>query len=290
MNIIFADSGCDIPQEIIKKYDIKIITIPICVDDEVYENGEIDLKDFYQKLRNGADVKTSSLNPNFYVEIFEPYLKNGDDIIYVHFSSGVTGTFNFLKQAIDILREKYPERKINSVDTLNLTTGAGMVAYELAKKNREGMPYQELLNWANQNKTSYPVFFYVDNLKYLKKGGRISAATAIVGSMLQIKPLIHVTQSGKLKVIDKAMGKKKAISSLISYVKKYGKDVSEHPVLIMHADDEQTAEEVKKQLLENIGPNLKIKILMVGTTIGTHCGPGTISVVFHGTQLIIDEK
>ena len=289
MSIIFADSGCDIPQDIIEKYDIKIITIPICVDDDIYEKGEIPLKEFFDKMRKGSDVKTSSLNPNFYVETFEPYLKQGEDIIYVHFSSGVTGTFNFLRQAIGILKEQYPERKIDEVDTLNLTTGAGMVAYEVAKRNKQGMPHNELVNWANQNKTSYPVFFFPDSLKYLKKGGRIGAATAVIGTMLQIKPMIHVAQSGKLAVIDKAMGKKKAMANLVNYVKKYGKDIADHPVIIMHADDEQSAEELKKMLLETFGP-LKIRLVMVGTTIGTHAGPGTLAVVFHGTQLVIDEK
>ena len=289
MSIIFTDSGCDIPQDIVAKYDIKVINIPICVDDVVYENGEMPLKDFFDHMRKGSDVKTSSLNPNFYVETFEPYLKEGQDVIYVHFSSGVTGTFNFLKQAIEILKEKYPQRQIDAIDTLNLTTGAGMVAYEVAKRNKEGMPHNELVNWANQNKTSYPVFFFPDSLKYLKKGGRIGAATAVIGTMLQIKPLIHVAQSGKLAVIDKAMGRKKAMNALVSYVKKYGKDIADHPFIIMHADDEQGAEELKKMLLETFGP-LKIRTCMVGTTIGTHAGPGTLAVVFHGSQLVINEK
>ena len=289
MSIIFADSGCDIPQDIIEKYDIKIISIPICVDDEIYEKGEMPLKEFYDRMRKGADVKTSSLNPNFYVETFEPYLKNGEDVIYVHFSSGVTGTFNFLRQAIEILREQYPERQIDEVDTLNLTTGAGIVAYEVAKRNKQGMPHKELVNWANQNKTNYPVFFFPDSLKYLKKGGRIGAAKAVIGTMLQIKPLIHVAQSGKLSVIDKAMGKKKAMQSLVGYVIKYGKDIQDHPFIIMHADDEQSAEELKKMLLENLG-QLKIRLVMVGTTVGTHACPGTLAVVFHGSQLVIDDK
>lgn len=289
MSIIFADTGCDIPQDIIEKYDIKIIPIPICVDDDIYENGEIPLKEFYDRIRKGADVKTSSLNPNFYVEMFEPYLKKNEDIIYVHFSSGVTGTFNFLKQAIHTLKEQYKDRQIDEIDTLNLTTGAGMIAYEVAKRNKQGMPHKELVNWAKQNKTNYPVFFFPDSLKYLKKGGRIGAATAVIGTMLQIKPMIHVAQSGKLSVIDKAMGKKKAMNNLVGYVKKYGKDIAEHPFIIMHADDEQGAEELKKLLLETFGP-LKIRIVMVGTTIGTHAGPGTLAVVFHGKQLVIDEK
>ncbi len=289
MSIIFADTGCDIPQDIIEKYDIKIIPMPVTVDNDTYDKGEIPLKEFYGRMRKGADVKTSSLNPHYYIETFEPYLKNGEDIIYIHFSSGVSGTFNFLKQAIEQLKEEYKDRQIDAIDTLNLTTGAGMLAYEVAKRNKQGMPHKELVNWANQNKTSYPVFFFVDNLNYLKKGGRIGAATAVIGTMLQIKPLIHVAQSGKLNVIDKAMGKKKAMASLVKYIEKYGKDVAEHPVIIMHADDEQGAEELKKMILEALGP-LKIRIVMVGTTIGTHAGPGTLAVVFHGSQLVMDEK
>jgi len=286
MSIIFSDSGCDISDDIIKKYNIKIINIPICVDDQDYSKGEIPIEEFYKKLRAGADIKTSSINPNIYIEYFEPYLKEGNDIIYVHFSSGVSGTFNFLKDAINTLKEKYPERKIDSIDTLNLTMGSGLLAYEVAKRNQEGMPHKELVVWANQNKNEYSVYFYVDSLKHLKKGGRISAATAVVGSMLQIKPLIHCADNGKLKIIGKAIGRKKAMSELVSYVKKYGKNVLDHPMVIMHADDIVNAEELKKMLLEEISPNLKIRLQLVGTTIGTHCGPGTVAVVFHGKQLV----
>ncbi|MBR1925394.1 MAG: DegV family protein [Clostridia bacterium] len=286
MSIIFSDSGCDISEDIINKYNIKIIKIPICIDDEDYSKQDISLEEFYKKLRAGADIKTSSINPNIYMEYFEPYLKEGNDIIYVHFSSGVSGTFNFLKDAINTLKEKYPERKIDSIDTLNLTTGSGLLAYEVAKRNYEGMPHKELVVWANQNKNEYSVYFYVDSLKHLKKGGRISAATAVVGSMLQIKPLIHCADNGKLKILGKAIGRKKALAELVNYVKKYGKNILDHPMVIMHADDIVNAEELKKMLLEEISPNLKIRVQLVGTTIGTHCGPGTVAVVFHGKQLV----
>lgn len=289
MTIVFTDTGCDVPKEILEKYDIKEIYMPFCLADQEYTNGQqITLDEFYKKLREGASVSTSSLNVQLYTEIFEPYLKDGYDIIYVHFSGHMSGTWNQLAIAMNELKEKYPKRQFDTIDTLNISSGSGLLAIEVAKRNKDGMPYKELLNWANQNKNQFSCYFYVDDLKHLRKGGRISAATAFVGSVLNIKPLIHCASCGELKIVGKAIGKKKALSNLLDYAKKNGKDIEDFPIVILHADALEQAEELKRMCLETFGANIKIYVSQVGTTVGTHCGPGTIGFFFHGTQRIID--
>ena len=289
MTIVFSDTGCDITKEMVEKYDMQVIFMPFSLDNNEYtKDGEISLTEFYKKIREGSKPSTSALNPVIYCEIFEPYLKDGHDIIYVHFSSHMSGSFAQLAVAIKELKEKYPDRTIATIDSLNISCGGGLLAFEVAKRNKEGMPFNELVTWAEQNKNQYSVYFYVDDLMHLKKGGRISATTAFFGSMLNIKPLLHCASCGELKIVGKAIGKKKAISELVNYAVKYGKDIEKHPIVILHADAKEEAEELRKQLLEKLGPNLNIFFDFVGTTVGTHCGPGTIGIFFHGEQLVID--
>jgi len=288
MSIIFSDTGCDIPTEIANQYDIKIIHIPFSLGDkEYFENCNLPIKEFYDQLRQGVSVSTSSLNPNLYCEIFEPYLKQGQDIIYVHFSGQMSGTFNQLTKAIKELQEKYPNRQIDAIDTCNISAGGGLLAWEVAKKNTDGMPHQEIVKWATQNKSNYSCYFYVDDLKHLKRGGRISATTAFVGAVLNIKPMLHCAKCGQLRIINKAMGKKKALNDLLEYAKLNGKNIKEHPIVILHADAEDQALELKDMFIKEFGSDIKIYLDWVGTTVGTHCGPGTIGLFFHGPQRII---
>ncbi len=289
MSIIFSDSGCDILPKFVKELDIKIISYPFTLEDDEYLNdSDIDLNFFYEQLKKGKISKTASLNPHAYAEIFEPYLKEGKDIIYIHFSGALSGTFAHCKTAVDELKEKYPNCHIDIIDSRNISVGGGMLAIEVAKRNVEGMPHNELVLWANQNKNQFSTYFYVDDLKFLKRGGRIGAATAIVGSMLQIKPILHCASSGSLKVLNKAIGKRKAMSELVGYVKKYGKDLKDFPMFVMHCGDEQNAEVLKTMLQETLGPSIKIYVGIVGSTVGTHAGPGTVAVFFHGEQLIVE--
>jgi len=289
MSIIFSDTGCDIPSEIIEKYGINIIHMPFTLGDTEYtDSNSLTLQEFYKQLREGKPVKTSSLNPSLYCEIFEPYLKEGQDIIYVHFSGQMSGTFNQLTKAIEELREKYPERLIDAIDSLNISAGGGLLAWEVAQRNHNGTPHKELVQWANQNKSNYSCYFYVDDLKHLKRGGRISATTAFVGAVLNIKPILHCAKCGQLRIIGKAMGRKKALSELLDCAKDNSKNIKDHPIVILHSDSAEQAEELKNMFLEEFGADTKIYLGWVGTTVGTHCGPGTIGLFFYGPQKIID--
>ncbi len=289
MSVIFTDSGCDVLPEYLEKYSIKEIYMPFCLGDREYtKRGEISLNEFYQKLRNGVQVKTSSLNPQLYKEIFTPILEEGKDIIYIHFSGQMSGTWNQLAVATSELKQEFPERQIDVIDSQNISAGAGLLVVEVAKRNSDGMPHKELVNWAKQNRNQFSTYFFVDDLKHLKKGGRISAATAFVGMVLNIKPLLHCADNGKLKIIGKAIGKKKSLLELVSYAKKYGKELTNYPFIILHSDAPDDAEELKNLVLQNLGSNLKISIGEVETTVGTHCGPGTVALFFHAPQLIIE--
>lgn len=289
MSIIFADSGCDILPKFIKDLDIKIITYPFTLENEEFlDVSNVDMAKFYEELKKGKISKTASLNPQIYAEIFEPYLKQGENIIYIHFSSGMSGTFVHCQTAVKELKEKYPNQNIDIIDSKNISAGAGLLAIEVAKRNLDGMPHNELVVWANQNKNQFSTYFYVDDLKFLKRGGRISSTTAIVGSMLQIKPVLHCTSEGTLKILCKAIGKRKAMAEMINYVKKNGKDLKDFPMFVLHCGDEENAEILKTMLQENLGPSIKIYVGIVGPTVGTHCGPGTVAVFFHGEQLIVE--
>lgn len=285
MSVIFTDSGCDVPAEIVREFDIKVINMPFCLGDKDYfEKFDLPLCEFYSSVRSGVPIATSSLNPQIYCEFFEPFLKEGEDIIYVHFSGAMSGTFAQLEKAITELRERFPERNIDAVDTRNISMGSGFLAWEVAKRNKKGMPHRELVQWANQNKSNFAVYFYVDDLGFLKRGGRISSATAFFGGILNIKPLLHCFNDGKLDKIGKASGRKKAIMELAGYAKQAGKMVYDYPIVILHADAEEQAQELKALLQQELGEKAEILVDWVGTTVGTHAGPGTVGLFFHAPQ------
>ena len=280
---LFCDSNCELWFTKVKELGLNLIRMPYTVGDEeyFYDMGEnTDFKAFFDNMRAGAVPKTSALNEYAYTEYFEPVLARGDDIYYVTFSHEMSGTFNAMKNAINALKEKYPEREIRYKDTKLISMGSGCVTYYAALKYNEGATMDELDDYLDGLIPNVATYFVVDDLTYLHRGGRVSGASKVVGNMLGIKPILHFNAEGKIININKVKGFKKALSTLIDYMVTKGDEVENYKVFVVHADNEAEAQNFAANI-KNKFPNADVELQTVGPVIGSHCGPGMIGLVFH---------
>lgn len=285
--VIITDSTTDLTTEIIKELDITVIPMEFNIDGKSYLNysdeRDISYKDFYKDLRNGKSSTTSLINSATFTELFEPILRNGKDILYIAFSSGLSGTYNSSCIAVQTLNEKYPNSKIYVVDSLSASMGEGLLVYHAANKKNAGMDIDELRDWVEDNKLKLCHWFTVDDLHHLKRGGRVSSAAAIVGTMLNIKPVLHVDNEGHLIPVEKVRGRKLSITSLLKMMEKTVTKPEEQTIFISHGDCIEDAEYLAKLIKEKL--NVKdIKINYIGPVIGSHSGPGTVALFFLGTE------
>jgi len=284
MSVFFTDSNCELWHTEVEKLGIKYISMPYTLEgvEHGYDLGKAhNFEKFYSKIRKGLMPSTSALNPQNYIEIFEPFLEAGEDILYVTFSHQMSATFDFMNQALEVLKEKYPERIIKVVDTKSISLGAGLIAYEAALLHKKGATDDEVIKFVEENRDEFGCYFTVDDLMHLKRGGRLSAVSAVVGSVLGIKPMICVNDEGKLENFDKVAGRRKAIQYLANIVKNLGKNVADYPIAIIHADCEADALILKEKVQEIAGKDARIWLQPIGPTVGTHCGPGTIGIALH---------
>lgn len=283
MSIYFTDSDCEIWWTDVDKYKINFLPMPYSVNGKeyAYDMGRnTDFHALYELTRKGAMPTTSALNPNDYVEAFEPFLKKGEDILYVHFSSELSGTFDHLKVAMVELKEKYPDRTIRTFDTKSICYGGGVVALEGAKLHAMGFSDDEIIGRLEVLKKKVRIEFMVDSLSHLRRGGRVSAATAIFGSMLNIKPILCCGQDGKLVKLTTQKGKIKSMNYIADHVcDTYDFDMDQE-LYIMDADDPELAEKAQEIITSKMGDKVKIRRLPIGPVIGAHCGPGTVGMVW----------
>lgn len=282
---LFCDSTCDLTDEIAKEQKIEIIPMQFSVDNKNYshylDEREMTLSDFYAALKNGANVTTAQVQYDTFANSFEPFLKEGKDIIYICFTSGMSGTYNTCKIAVEELKEKYPERKICVIDSLSASVGEGYLAYLAGVKMNEGASFEELCDYIENTKMKICHWFVVDDLDQLKKGGRIGALSAAFGKALQIKPLISVDNDGKLIAVAKIRGNMKTYSTLIDRANRDGVNLKEQTVFIAHAECPEKAEKLK----EMVAPLVKeVKIFKVGPIIGSHVGQGMFALAFQGER------
>ncbi len=285
---LFCDSNCELWHTTVKELGLNLIRMPYIIDDEeyFYDMGEnTDLKGFFQKMREGAIPKTAALNEYAYTEYFEPVLARGEDIYYITFSHQMSGTFNAMKNVIAQLKEKYPEREIRFKDSKNISLGSGFVTYYGALKYKEGATMDELDAYLDDIIQHAATYFVVNDLTYLYRGGRVSGVSKVVGNLLGIKPILHFNEEGKILNIEKAKGFRKALSSLLGYLKNTGSELEKYKIFVLQADNEEEG----KNFVETIraafpDKELDITLQMVGPVIGSHCGPGTIGLVFHCSQ------
>lgn len=289
--VIISDSTCDLSQELVDELKVAIQPMSFTICDKEYKNypdeREMKLEDFYNLMNEGHMGKTAQLNIIDVENFFTPYLEKELDILCVAFSSGLSGSCNSIRLAAQELSEKFPQRKIIVVDSLQASTGEGLLVYEAAINKNNGMTIEENAKSLESMKLNVRAWFTVSQLETLRRGGRLSNAAAFAAKLLNIKPVLHVDDEGHLKAVYKKMGRKLALKQLIeSSIDEYDKE-GNHVTFVSHANCEADALKVKEMLeeaykKENI--NSKILISKIGPVIGSHAGPGTLAVFTIGDK------
>ncbi len=286
MLTLFSDTDCDVTPAIAKEYGYKIIPMPYAIDGKLYhpyvESQDYDHKAFYAQLRAGTLPTTSAISEAVYLKYFEPEFEKGNDIFYVHFSSGMSNTFENMNKAVETLKAKYPERKFWAVDTLGISAESLNIVMEIGDLFKAGKTPGEVVEWAKSEVQKFPLYFIADDLKFFRRSGRVSGLAATMGNFIGIRPVIYVNEQGKMVQIGKEVGRNKAIDRLVQYVEELGDNVKDHRVVIGHADCQELVDMMIAKLKEKFGDDLRIIVTMVNPTIGSHCGPNGMGVCFHG--------
>ena len=271
---IITDSCCDLPMEMIASLDLKMVSLNLHFRGETLKDSVTEeIKTVYDAWRAGESATTSAANPQQWSETMEPVLAAGQDILVLAFSSGLSTTYQSAVIASQELQEQYPQRKIRVVDSLNASLGQGLMVWYACQKRDAGASLEELANWLEETKLNMCAWFTVDDLMYLKRGGRISAATALVGTMLKIKPVLHVDDEGHLINVSKVRGRKASIDALASKMKELGKAGENDTVFICHGDCLEDAQYLEEQLKANCGVK-NVFIGYTGAVIGSHSHVG----------------
>ena len=282
--IISTDSTVDLPKQFLEEKQVPVVSLSYIIDGATYKDGEgLTSKEFYDKIREGAMPTTSQVNPEQARDLFEPILKEGKDVLHIAFTSGLSGTYNSCRIAAEELREEYPDRKIIVVDSLCAASGGGMLLYKALELKEQGKSFDEIVTWVEENKLHVCHDVTVDDLFHLHRGGRVSKASAVLGTIIKIKPIIHVNDEGKLIVIGKERGRKKALQTLVERMEEKSKGFENDIVMITHGDALEDAEYVKGLIQEKFGIT-NIMINPLGTVIGSHTGPGVVSIFYMGNR------
>ncbi len=280
-----TDSDSDLPFHLKQEYNIPVVYMPYALDGKEYfdDLGQmLDHKSYFDMMRNGANPVTSALNEESYLEYFEPILKE-KDLLFVAFSSKLSCTLQAVYSAREKLLKKYPERQFIVVDTLSISGPMTLLVLKAHEMYRAGKSMAEVAGWLEENKLRCQGLFTVEALKYLKRGGRISAAAATVGTMLDLKPVIIEASDGTLQPGEKIRGRKKALAYIVDAMMKSEPDPEESPIIVLNADAPEDAERVKASVEQKL-PGAKVLIEHVGPVIGAHAGPGTLALCFIGTK------
>lgn len=279
---IITDSCCDYPKALLDTLDLSVVPLTLNFRGQTWtDSTDEGLKTIFNALRNGETASTSAANPENWAAAIEPVLKQGEDVLVLAFSSGLSTTYQSAMIAAADLQEAYPQRKIRVVDTLSASLGQGLLVWYACQKKEEGLSLDELADWCEENRFKLCHWFTVDDLMYLKRGGRISATTALLGTMLNIKPVLHMDDEGHLINVTKVRGRKASIDALAAKVGTLGIPGANDTIFICHGDCIEDAEYLKKQLIELYGTK-NVMIGYVGAVIGSHSGPGTLAVFFLG--------
>ena len=283
MSAVFFDTDCELWYTQADELGVHVIGMPYTIDEEetFYDFGRnTDFKAFFDKMRAGSMPVTSALNPQQYVEIFEPFFAKGEEIFYISFSHKLSGTFGHLETALKELNAKYPGVKFTRFDTLSISVGAGYQVYYGVKYFQAGHTVEETVAYLQDFTQHVCCEFMVDDLHHLHRGGRLSATSAVLGTIMGIKPILHVTDEGTLEVFAKAKGEKKALATFIETLQENGDALDQYPICIVDADNPDLSGRLEDKIKE-LYPNAEIWHYYVGPVIGTHCGPGTVGLIFH---------
>lgn len=284
---IITDSSCDLPAALASELELEVIPLSVFIDGHEYKNyldhREISIKDFYSLLREGIRGKTAAINSEGVVSCLTPFLDKGEDILCLSFSSSLSGTYNATCVAAEELRAKYPGRKIYVVDTLCASLGQGLMVYLAAKLRQSGATIDEVRDYVTDNKLKLCHWFTVDDLMHLKRGGRLNSVSAIAGTILGIKPLLHMDSEGKLTPVAKLRGRRNSIKAIVKRMLETAIEPQKQLMFICHGDCEEDAITLRDMVRAEVG-DIEIIINPVGPVIGCHSGPGTLALFFIGTH------
>ena len=281
---IITDSGSDLPIHVQQALDVKSVSLSLLFREQTLPDSvSDDIVEMYQALRQGEVAKTAAVNPDGWASIMEPALQEGKDVLALAFSSGLSTTYQSAVIAANELLEQYPDRKIRVVDTLCASLGQGLFVHTACRKRDAGMSLDELADWAESSKQNLCHWFTVDDLMFLKRGGRVSAATALVGTMLQIKPVLHVDHEGHLVNVSKSRGRKASIDALAKKLEETVLPDQKDVAWICHGDCLEDAKYLEKILKERCGVK-EVYIGYTGAVIGSHAGPGVLALFYWGSH------
>ncbi len=285
--VILTDSSCDLPAELAQELELTVLPLTLTLGGREYANyldeREIGFGDFYSRIRQGEVAVTAAANLVAYLSLMEPILRSGKDILMMVFSSGLSSTYQVALLAAEELSPRYPQRKILVVDTLCASMGQGLLVYLAARQRAEGRSIEEVRDWAEREKYHLCHWFTVDDLMYLRRGGRLSAATALVGTALGIKPVLHVDNEGHLINVGKARGRRASLTALVDRMAELAVEPQGQTVFISHGDCPEDAKAVEQMVRQRFGVK-QVVISYVGPVIGAHSGPGTLALFFLGRE------
>ncbi len=282
--VIFTDSSSDLPASVAQQLEVSVLPLEVNIEGVGTKmNDEIDIKEFYEFLRSKKSAKTSAVNMERFAEAFEKVVSEGKDLLYIGFSSGLSATYMAAKNAVEELSEKYPDRKIVAVDSLCASLGQGLLVKLAVDKKNEGATIEECADFVEKTKINMCHWFTVDDLFFLKRGGRVSPATAVLGTVLQIKPVMHMDNEGHLINVAKARGRAAAITAVFEKMKELAIEPEKQTVYISHGDCYDDAKALADMVTAEFGIT-DILISEVGPVIGAHSGPGTLALFFLGRE------
>ena len=283
--VIFTDSACDLAPELLEEWGVPSVSLTFRFEDEdkEYSNAEMPVKAFYDRMRAGGVAKTAAVNSSTFYEAFENVVKEGKDLLYIGFSSGLSATYSSAKNAAEDLAKAYPERKIITVDSLAASAGFGLLLYLTLEEKKKGASIEEAAAFAENIKLKICHWFTVDDLKYLKRGGRVSPAVALVGTVLGIKPILHVDNEGHLIKKGTVRGRKASVAALVDKFAELAENTSGGTVYICHGDCDEDVKLLEGILMERFGVKVDV-VTYVGPVIGAHAGPGVLALFFVGKE------
>ena len=285
MLVRFTDTDCDVNNELAKKWGYRLISMPYIIDGRItypyVDFDEFDGHAFYEWLRTVKELPTTcAISPEEYKKYFEPVFQEGNDILYVHFSAAMSGTFNAMRLAVDELLEKYPERRFYSLDTKAITTFTLFLLEDIALAAEKGATAEELIALGEKERDHCAAYFFADDLKFFAKSGRVSGLAGVMGGLLGIKPIITIGDDGKMASIGKVKGKPNALKYLMDKVEELGDHPEKRGFYIAHTDAPELVEKLKEMLREKYGADVSIKTHYCNPTIGIHCGPSCVGIAF----------
>ena len=285
--VLFTDSSADLSQQLVEELGVEVLPLCFTMGDKTYrnwpDNREMDPEEFYRMLREGAMATTSAVNVGDYTEALTPFLEAGKDVLVLAFSSGLSATCHSARIAAQELNEQYPQQRVRVVDTLCASLGQGLLVWHAAKLKQSGKRLDEVGDWAEENKLRLCHWFTVSDLHFLKRGGRISPATAVLGTMLSIKPVMHVDDEGHLIKVGTARGRGASLKALVDHMAETADDPGNQVVFISHGGCLEDAQKVAQDVKDRFGTK-EVVINYVGPVIGAHSGPGTVALFFLGSK------